>query len=63
MEGALISRETRGRRTADSGTQPIRLISARPQRLRCIAFVFGEVETGRTQEFVLRAFLEIVCQK
>jgi hypothetical protein len=63
VEGALISRETRGWPAADSGTQTIQLISDRPQRLKCIAFAFEEGETERTQEFVLRAFLEIVRQK
>src|ERR1700720_4912499 len=54
VESALIAGELRGWRAADSGAQTIRLIFDRPQRLKRIALVFEETETGRTQEFVLR---------
>src|ERR1700728_1659572 len=70
IESALVSGETRGWRAADSGTQTIRLIFDQPKRLTCIALVFEEAETERTQEFVLRwsadggrSFLEIVRQQ
>ena len=70
VEAALISRETRGWRAADSGAQTIRLIFDRPQRLTRIALVFEETDTERTQEFVLRwspgsgdSFREIVRQQ
>jgi hypothetical protein len=33
---------------------PIRLIFDQPQKLRCISLVFEEIESERTQEFVLR---------
>ena len=54
VESALVSGAMRGWRAADSGTQAIRLIFDQPQRLKRIALVFEETETGRTQEFVLR---------
>ena len=54
VESALVSGETRGWRAADAGTQTIRLIFDKPQRLTRIALVFEETETERTQEFVLR---------
>jgi hypothetical protein len=70
VESALIAGELRGWRAADSGAQTIRLIFDRPQRLKRIALVFEETETGRTQEFVLRwsgdggrSFREIVRQQ
>jgi hypothetical protein len=70
VESALVSGEMRGWRAADSGTQTIRLIFDQPQRLRRIALVFEEIETERTQEFVLRwsgdggrLFREIVRQQ
>src|ERR1700694_1202395 len=60
----------RGWRAADSGTQTIRLIFDKPQRLTRIAVVFEETETERTQEFVLqwspesgRSFRESVRQQ
>jgi hypothetical protein len=60
----------RGWRAADSGTQTIRLIFDQPQRLTRISLVFEEIETTRTQEFVLRwsgdggrSFREIVRQQ
>jgi len=70
VESALVSGEMRGWRAADSGTQTIRLIFDRPQRLTRIALVFEETEIDRTQEFVLRwspdggrSFREIVRQQ
>jgi hypothetical protein len=70
VEAALVSGETRGWRAADSGTQTIRLIFDQRQRLTRIALVFEEIETTRTQEFVLRwsadsgrSFREIVRQQ
>ena len=70
VESALVSGEMRGWRAAHSGTQTIRLIFDKPQRLTRIAVVFEETETERTQEFVLqwspdsgRSFREIVRQQ
>jgi hypothetical protein len=70
VEGALVAREMRGWRAADSGAQTIRLIFDEPQRLARISLVFEETETERTQEFALRwsgdggrSFLEIVRQQ
>jgi hypothetical protein len=70
VESALGAAETRGWRAADSGTQTIRLIFDEPQRLTRISLVFEEIETSRTQEFVLRwsgdggsSFREIVRQQ
>jgi XRCC1 N terminal domain len=45
VESALVSGEMRGWRTADSGTQTIRLIFDQPQRLARISLVFEETET------------------
>src|SRR5450759_3074406 len=70
VEAALVAGEMRGWRAADSGTQTIRLIFDKPQRLTRIALVFEETETERTQEFVLQwspddgsSFREIVRQQ
>jgi hypothetical protein len=70
VESALVRGETRGWRAAASGTQIIRLIFDEPQRLARISLVFEEIETERTQEFVLRwspdggrSFREIVRQQ
>ncbi len=70
VESALAGEKVRGWRAADSGTQTIRLIFDRPQRLTRIALVFEETETSRTQEFVLRcsgddgrSFRDIVRQQ
>jgi len=70
VESALVSGETQGWRAADSGTQTIRLIFDKPQRIRRIWLVFEETGAERTQEFVLRwfsdgghAFREIVRQQ
>jgi hypothetical protein len=70
VEAALVSGETLGWRAADSGTQTIRLIFDKPQRLSRISLVFEETEVQRTQEFVLRwssdgghSYREIVRQQ
>ena len=70
VESALVSGEMRGWRAAGSGSQTIRLIFDKPQRLARIALVFEETEIERTQEFVLRwssdggrSFREIVRQQ
>jgi hypothetical protein len=70
IDSALVSGEARGWRAASPGTQTIRLLFDKPQRLSRIAVVFEETETARTQEFVLRwspdggrSFREIVRQQ
>jgi hypothetical protein len=70
VESALVEREMRGWRAADSGTQTIRLIFDQPQRFKRIVLVFEETEIERTQEFLLRwssdgghSFREIVRQQ
>ena len=70
VESALVLGETRGWRAANPGSQTIRLIFDKPQRLTRISLVFEESETERTQEFVLRwspdggrSFREIVRQQ
>ena len=70
VESAFVSEDARGWRAAAPGSQTIRLIFDRPQRLRCVSLVFEEGETARTQEFVLRClsdgastFKEIVRQQ
>ena len=54
VESAFVSGDAQGWRAAAPGSQTIRLVFDQPQRLRCIALVFEEKETARTQEFVLR---------
>ena len=54
VESAFDSGDARGWRASTPGTQTIRLVFDRPQRLRCISLVFEENEMARTQEFVLR---------
>jgi XRCC1 N terminal domain len=56
VESAFASEDAGGWRAAAPGSQTIRLIFDRPQRLRCISLVFEEDKTARTQEFVLRCF-------
>ena len=70
VEAALVLGETRGWRAASSGTQTIRLLFDKPQRLTRISLVSEETETERTQELVLRwsadcghSFREIVRQQ
>jgi len=53
VESAFVSGEARGWRAAAPGSQTIRLVFDRPQRLKHISLVFEENETARTQEFVL----------
>ena len=54
IDSALVPGETRGWRAASPGTQTIRLLFDKPQRLTRISLVFEETNTQRTQEFVLR---------
>ena len=70
IESALLGRDTQGWRAAHSGTQTIRLIFDKPQKLRRIWLDFKDSENTRTQEFVLRwspdggaSFREIVRQQ
>jgi hypothetical protein len=70
IESALLADETRGWRAASCGTQTIRLVFDKPQRLSRIWLVFEDSENTRTQEFVLRwssdagrSFREIVRQQ
>jgi hypothetical protein len=70
VESALVSGDIREWRAAYSDKQTIRLIFDVPQRLTRISLVFEELETERSQEFVLRwsgnygsSFQEIVRQQ
>jgi hypothetical protein len=70
IESALLLKETRGWRASRPGAQTVRLVFDEPQRLKRIALAFEEVDTRRTQEFVLRwsadggqSFREIVRQQ
>lgn len=70
IESALVPGQTSGWRAAETGTQTIRLLFTRPQRLRRIWLNFSETLTERTQEYVLRwspdggqSFREIVRQQ
>ena len=70
VESALVPGEMRGWRAASSGSQTIRLIFDKPQRLTRIGLIFEETDIERTQEFVLRwspdggrSFREIVRQQ
>lgn len=54
VESAFASGDARGWRAAAPGSQTIRLIFDKPQRLTRISLVFEENEAARTQEFVLR---------
>ena len=70
VESALWWGEERGWRAGNGGTQIIRIIFDEPQKLKRIRLVFEEVESPRTQEFVLRwssdtehCFREIVRQQ
>src|ERR1700746_2234267 len=56
VESAFAFEDARGWRAAAPGSQTIRLLFDRPQRLKCISLVFEEDKTARTQEFVLRYF-------
>lgn len=70
IESALGLGQAAGWRAAGPGKQTIRLLFARPQRLRQIRLNFSETLTERTQEYVLRwspdggqSFREIVRQQ
>jgi hypothetical protein len=70
IESALLADEKGGWRAAEPGSQTIRLIFDKPQRLRRIWLAFEDNEVIRTQEFVLRwsphvgsPFREIVRQQ
>jgi len=70
IESALLPGKGTGWRAADPGTQTVRLLFDRPQRLRWIRVDFQETDTERTQEYVLRwspdggkSFRDIVRQQ
>ena len=70
IESALLRDEKPGWRAASVGTQTIRLIFDKPQKIKRIWLVFEDAENTRTQEFVLRwsadteqSFREIVRQQ
>ena len=70
VESALVPGATSGWRAAESGDQTIRLLFNHPQQLKRIWINFVELETERTQEYVLRwssdngkSFREIVRQQ
>lgn len=70
VESALVAGSTSGWRAAEPGAQTIRLLFNHPQQLRRIWINFVELETERTQEYVLRwssdngqSFREIVRQQ
>jgi hypothetical protein len=70
VESALVPGGTSGWRAAEPGEQTIRLLFNHPQQLRRIWINFVELETERTQEYVLRwssdngqSFREIVRQQ
>jgi hypothetical protein len=70
VEAALVSGDGSGWRASEPGTQRIRLVFHRPQRLRRIRLRFDEADTERTQEFTLRwspdggrTFREVVRQQ
>jgi hypothetical protein len=70
IESALVPGGTSGWRAAEPGDQTIRLLFHHPQQLRRIWINFVELETARTQEYVLRwssdngrSFREIVRQQ
>ena len=70
VESALVASSTSGWRAAEPGDQTIRLLFNHPQPLKRIWINFVELETERTQEYVLRwssddglSFREIVRQQ
>ena len=70
IEHALVQEGKSGWRAAVKGTQTIRLIFDKPQRIIRIWLVFEDAENARTQEFLLRwspdsgrSFREIVRQQ
>jgi len=54
IESALLPNYGTGWRAAEPGKQTVRLIFARPQKVRRIRLKFLEAATERTQEYVLR---------
>ena len=54
IESALIPNTGLGWRADQPGRQTVRLVFARPQKIRGIRLVFLEDKQERTQEFVLR---------
>jgi len=54
IESALIPNTGSGWRAAQAGTQTVRLLFDKPQKIRSIRLVFQENEQERTHEFVLR---------
>jgi hypothetical protein len=54
IEHALVQEGKSGWRAAAKGTQTIRLIFDKPQRIIRIWLVFEDAENARTQEFLLR---------
>ncbi|MCK5869309.1 carbohydrate-binding protein [Methylococcaceae bacterium CS1] len=70
IEFALLEDQTSGWRAAEPGTQIIRLLFARPQKLTRIWLSFLEASSERTQEYKVRcssdngqSFEEIVRQQ
>ncbi len=70
IESALVPGGASGWRAAEPGEQTIRLLFTHPQQLRRIWIDFVEMDTARTQEYVLRwssdngqSFREIVRQQ
>jgi hypothetical protein len=70
IEAALLPHKDGGWSAASAGTQTIRLLFDKPQKLRRIRLVFEETKVQRTQEFVLRwaanggdAYRDIVRQQ
>ena len=70
VESALVAGSTSGWRAAEPGDQTIQLLFNHPQQLKRIWINFVELETERTQEYVLRwssdngqSFREIVRQQ
>jgi hypothetical protein len=54
IEAALTAQQTHGWRSAEPGSQTIRLLFDERQKLKRVSLVFEEEESTRTQEFVLR---------
>ena len=70
IESSFSPENSRGWRAAEPGTQAVRLLFDKPQKLKRISLLFEEEEAPRTQEFVLRwspasegPFREIVRQQ
>lgn len=70
IESSILPENPRGWRAAEPGTQTVRLLFDKPQKLKRISLLFEEEEVPRTQEFVLRwssgsegPFREVVRQQ